>query len=70
MRFDPAMDPSEVSHREPAKEMLSAEGDRCLPLILGDGRVVSRGAYPSRAELAHLVSVCARTRAATASAQG
>ena len=69
-RFDPATDPSEVNRRQAVTEILAAEGDRCLPLILGDGRVVSRGAYPSRTELAHLVSVCARTREATAPAQG
>ncbi len=69
-RFDPATDPSEVDRRKAVKETLAAEGDRCLPLILGDGTIVSRGAYPSRTQLAHLVSVCARTREAAAPAQG
>ena len=58
-RFDPATDLSEVSRREPVKAMLAAEGDRCLPLILADGKVVSHGAYPSRTQLAHLVA-CVR----------
>ena len=59
-RFDPAADPSEVDRREPVKEMLAAEGDRCLPLILADGKVVSHGAYPNRTQLAHLVACIER----------
>jgi hypothetical protein len=69
-RFDPATDLSEVDRRDPVKEMLVAKGDRCLPLILGDGKVVSQGAYPSRTQLAHLVSVGARERQATSAAEG
>ena len=59
-RFDPATDLSEVSRRGPVREMLDAEGDRCLPLILAEGEVVSHGAYPSRTQLAHIVSSAAR----------
>ena len=69
-RFDPATDPAEVDRRQAVKEILAAEGDRCLPMILGDGKVVSCGAYPNRTELAHLVSVCARSREAAAPSQG
>jgi len=59
-RFDPATETAEVERREAVRQMLAAEGDRCLPLILGDGAIVSHGTYPSRTQLAHLVSVCAR----------
>ena len=42
----------------------SREGrDRCLPLILVDGRVVSRGVYPSREELAAFTGIAARESA-------
>jgi hypothetical protein len=68
-RFDPATDPSEVDRREPVKELLVAEGDRCLPLILGDGQVVSHGTYPSRTQLAHLVSSAGRERQALSAAK-
>ena len=67
-RFDPATALSEVSRREPVKEMLAAEGDRCLPLILEGGKVVSHGAYPSRTQLAHIVSGAARERQALSAA--
>ena len=59
-RFDPATDLSEVSRREPVKEMLGAGGDLCLPLILAGGEIVSHGAYPSRTQLAHLVACIQR----------
>lgn len=36
------------------REALASEGTGCLPLLLVDGEIVSRGAYPGRAELARL----------------
>jgi hypothetical protein len=54
-RFDPNTAPAEVAARGPVRDLLSTEGDRCLPLILVDGAVVSRGVYPSRTQLARAV---------------
>ncbi len=54
-RFDPSVSPAEVASRESARELLSREGDRCLPLILVNDAVVSRGVYPSRTQLARAV---------------
>ena len=55
-RFDPScMAPGEVAAREPVRELLSTEGDRCLPLIVVNDVVVSRGVYPSRTQLARVV---------------
>lgn len=68
-RFDPATDLPEVENREAVRQMLAAEGDRCLPLILADGHIVSHGTYPSRTQLAHLVSACAREHQAAVPAQ-
>jgi len=36
---------------------LREHGNDCLPLILVDGRVVSRGTYPERTELARLAGI-------------
>ena len=36
---------------------LSRSGEKCLPIILVDGAIIAEGAYPSREELAVLVSV-------------
>ena len=54
-RFDPSTAHGEVAAREPVRELLSREGDRCLPLILVNDDVVSHGVCPSRAQLARAV---------------
>lgn len=36
------------------REALASEGVGCLPLLVVDGTIVSRGAYPGRDELARL----------------
>jgi hypothetical protein len=54
-RFDLSTAPSEVATRPVVHQLLSAEGDACLPLILVNDAVVSRGAHPSRTQLARAV---------------
>ena len=54
-RFDPSTAPSEVATRPVVQQLLSAEGDACLPLLLVNNAVVSRGAHPSRTQLARAV---------------
>jgi hypothetical protein len=54
-RFDPGTALAEVASRASVRELLSTEGDRCLPLILVNDAVVSRGVYPSRTQLARAV---------------
>ena len=41
------------------REAPASEGTACLPLLLVDGRIVARGAYPDRAELARLAGTAA-----------
>ena len=54
-RFDPGAAPAEVVAREAVRDLLSTEGSRCLPLILVNDVVVSRGVHPSRTQLARAV---------------
>ena len=54
-QFDPSTAQEEVVKRPVVQQILSAEGDRCLPLILVNESVVSRGRYLSRAQLARAV---------------
>ncbi|HUE90220.1 MAG TPA: arsenic metallochaperone ArsD family protein [Vicinamibacterales bacterium] len=54
-QFDPSTAHAEVAKRPTVQQILSAEGDRCLPLILVNSAVVSRGTYLSRAQLARAV---------------
>lgn len=45
-RFDPTTAPGEVATRPVVQQLLSAEGDACLPLILVNDAVVSCSAVP------------------------
>lgn len=54
-QFDPSTAQKEVAKRPAVQQNLSAEGDRCVPLILVSESVVSRGTYLSRAQLARAV---------------
>ena len=56
-RFNLAQEPQAFAVTEAVRAALQQEGNRCLPLILLNGAVVSRGHYPTRNELAQLVGV-------------
>lgn len=51
-RFNLAQQPAAFAGNVEVKRLLTTEGPNCLPLILVDGRVVSRGSYPTRQQLA------------------
>jgi hypothetical protein len=53
-RFDPSAAAREVAARG-VRDLLATEGDRCLPLILVNDAIVSRGVYPTRTQLARAV---------------
>ena len=54
-QFDPATAQEQGTKRPAVQQIVSAEGERCLPLILVNESVVSRGRYLSRAQLARAV---------------
>ena len=54
-RFDPYRQPGEVVRFEAVTQSLAKAGNRCLPLILVDGVVVSSGVHPTRSQLARVV---------------
>jgi AhpD family alkylhydroperoxidase len=51
-RFNLAQEPGAFVEREVVSAALHAEGEKCLPLVLSDGQIVSERDYPSRAALA------------------
>ena len=68
-RCDPTTAPGDVTALPGGRRLLQADADRCLPLILVNDRVVSQGAYPSRAQLARVVGRGGhRTREASSAA--
>jgi len=56
-RYNLAQQPQAYAANETVKAALGQYGNVCLPLLLLDGAIVSKGRYPSRQELAQLVGV-------------
>lgn len=56
-RYNLAQQPQAFAASAVVKSALKEHGNECLPLILLDGSIVSRGTYPTRDELARLVGV-------------
>jgi Arsenical resistance operon protein ArsD len=56
-RHNLAQEPQAFVAHPLVHEWLQREGDACLPLVLVDGAVVSRGAYPRRGDLARLAGL-------------
>jgi hypothetical protein len=56
-RFNLAQQPQAFAASETIKAALAQYGNDCLPLILVNGAVVSRGSYPTRRELATLAGL-------------
>ena len=51
-RYSLSQNPEEFAKNEEVKTLLGSEGVECLPLVMIDGKVVSRTTYPSRDQLA------------------
>ena len=56
-RYNLAQQPQAYAANEAVKAALAKDGTACLPLILVDGAIVSKGRYPAREELAKLVGL-------------
>jgi len=56
-RFNPVQQPQAFAANPTVREELDKHGNDCLPLVLVDGKVVSRGQVPSRALLAEWAGV-------------
>lgn len=50
-RYNLSSEPAAFVQDATVKQTLTAEGNDCLPLVLIDGAIVSKGRYPARAEL-------------------
>lgn len=56
-RFNLSQQPQEFAGNPTVKDSLAHDGTACLPLILVNGQVVSKGRYPEREELVRLVGL-------------
>ena len=55
-RFNLGQQPVEYAKNPIVQQMLQTEGVDCLPLLLVDGRIMSRSEYPTRVNLAFWTS--------------
>lgn len=51
-RYNLAQQPGAFAQNAEIHQLLAAQGTDCLPVVLLDGQVVSRGQYPTRDQLA------------------
>ena len=56
-RFNLSQQPQEFAGNSVVKNALAQDGTGCLPLILVNGSIVSKGRYPERDELARFAGV-------------
>ena len=56
-RYNLAQQPQAFASNPTVTAALREHGNDCLPLVLVDGEVASRGTYPDRAELARLAGL-------------
>lgn len=63
-RINPAQQPQAFAAHPTVREELQAHGNDCLPLVLVDGAVVSRGQVPGRVQLAGWTGVVIEDRGA------
>jgi hypothetical protein len=56
-RYNLAQQPQAFANSEVVKTALQQHGNECLPLILLNGAVISKGCYPARDELARWTGV-------------
>ena len=61
-RFNLAQTPQAFTENEIVKAALRDDEENCLPLILVDGRIASRGTYPGRSELASLCGIAEQSQ--------
>ncbi len=51
-RFSLSQQPAEFVRQQCVRDALVADGSSCLPLVVANGEIVSRGQYPSKDEMA------------------
>jgi hypothetical protein len=62
-RHNLAQEPQAFVSNPVVQQTLQREGDECLPLLLVNGEIAARGAYPRRDELARLAGLVAAASA-------
>jgi Arsenical resistance operon protein ArsD len=56
-RYNLAQQPDKFAGSKTVSDAMVLAGDLCLPLILANGKIVSRNTYPKRADLARFAGI-------------
>jgi Arsenical resistance operon protein ArsD len=56
-RYNLSQEPQAFTANEHVKAALTTEGNNCLPLLLVNGRIASKGLYPDRKLLAQMMGI-------------
>lgn len=67
-RYNLGHQPGAFVQNPMVKGSIETDGIACLPLIVADGKIISKGRYPSRAELGQPFGIAAESRAPKAAA--
>jgi arsenite methyltransferase len=65
-RYNLSQEPKAFASNALVKSLLKKEGPKCLPIIVADGKIVSKKKYPSRGQLASWAGVALEKRKAPA----
>lgn len=57
IRHGLSFEPSEFVSNEKIKRLINQEGNRCLPIIVVDDKLISRSVYPTREDLAQMCKI-------------
>lgn len=56
-RYGLSLEPSEFSKNEEVRKLLDLEGNECLPIIMFENKIVFKGNYVSRVNLADICNI-------------
>ena len=56
-RYNLAQDPAAFVANAKVRDLLGRWGSSCLPLVVHDQKILSRGRYPSRSQLAAMIGL-------------
>jgi hypothetical protein len=56
-RYNLAQQPDKFASSKTVADAMVLAGDLCLPLILANGKIISRNTYPKRADLARFAGI-------------
>jgi hypothetical protein len=63
-RYNLSQEPKAFASNALVKSLLKKEGPKCLPIIVADGKIISKKKYPSRSQLAAWAGVQVSGKAA------